>query len=52
MLNPNWVEFVRQGKKADIIHELNPQKPDHYHIPERLWKKCLKGKSWLPKVKG
>lgn len=52
MINPNIATLIRENRLQEIISELDPNKPDHYGIPNRLWEMCKAGGAWLPPVKG
>ncbi|MCP2041603.1 2,4-dienoyl-CoA reductase-like NADH-dependent reductase (Old Yellow Enzyme family) [Neisseria sp. HSC-16F19] len=52
MLNPDWAEWVQDGREQDIVTELDPQRADRYRIPPLLWSRCLEGMDWLPPLKG
>lgn len=52
MINPHLGTKLYEGKADEIALELDPQKEDHYGIPDPLWGMCQKGEDWLPPVKG
>ncbi|WP_040976945.1 NADH-dependent flavin oxidoreductase [Necropsobacter massiliensis] len=52
MVNPNFASLILAGREADIVPELDPNKADHYDIPDLLWSRCIQGSAWLPPVKG
>ncbi|MCS4533506.1 NADH-dependent flavin oxidoreductase [Neisseria montereyensis] len=52
LLNPNLAELIENGREAEIIRELDPDKADHYRIPDALWQQCLAGLAYLPPLKG
>ncbi|MDO5057388.1 MAG: NADH-dependent flavin oxidoreductase [Lautropia sp.] len=52
MLNPKLAALLQTGRDEAIVTELDPERPDHYGIPHRLWQLCLEGPGWLPPVKG
>ena len=52
MINPHLGTNLFEGKADEITLELDPQKEDHYGIPDPLWGMCQKGDDWLPPVKG
>ncbi|EIJ69118.1 NADH-dependent flavin oxidoreductase [Pasteurella bettyae] len=51
MINPNIATLIKQGCENEIITHLDPEKADHYGIPQLLWEMCVKGSAWLPPVK-
>lgn len=52
MINPTIATLIVNGRENDIVSELDPDKADHYGIPDLLWGMCVKGGAWLPPVKG
>lgn len=52
MLNSDFATLILQGREAEIVCELDPERPDRYRIPDGLWQRCLKGYNWLPPLKG
>ncbi|NEN75136.1 NADH-dependent flavin oxidoreductase [Pelistega sp. NLN82] len=52
MLNPSFAHLIKSGREDEIITELDPEKADHYGIPDVLWDFCLQGETWLPPIKG
>ncbi|MCW9714622.1 NADH-dependent flavin oxidoreductase [Avibacterium sp. 21-594] len=52
MINPTLATLIKEGKTQEIITALDPEKADHYDIPDVLWSLCVKGSPWLPPVKG
>lgn len=52
MMNPTIATLLKENRDNEIVSELDPQKPDHYGIPDRLWGYCVQGGAWLPPVKG
>ncbi|QIA77834.1 NADH-dependent flavin oxidoreductase [Rodentibacter caecimuris] len=52
MINPNIATLIRENRTQEIVTELDPNKTDHYGIPNRLWEMCITGGTWLPPVKG
>ncbi len=52
MVNPNFASLILAGREAEIVPELDPNKADHYGIPDLLWSFCTQGGAWLPPVKG
>lgn len=52
MINPDLVALIESGREAEIVCELDPDKADHYRIPDRLWQQCQMGLAYLPPIKG
>ncbi|QLB15935.1 NADH-dependent flavin oxidoreductase [Mannheimia granulomatis] len=52
MINPNVATLLKENRDNEIVSELDPQKADHYGIPDRLWSYCVQGGAWLPPLKG
>ena len=43
---------MRENRDADIQTALDPDRADHYRLPDPLWQRCLTNSPWLPPVKG
>lgn len=52
MINPTIATLIKTGRESEIVTELDPEKADHYGIPDLLWSFCVKGGAWLPPVIG
>lgn len=52
LINPKIGTLITAGRENEIVTELDPEKSNHYGIPDLLWRFCLQGGSWLPPVKG
>lgn len=52
MINPTLATLIKEEKTQEIITALDPEKADHYQIPDMLWGLCVQGGAWLPPVKG
>ena len=52
MINPDLADLVRKDRDADIQTDLDPDRADHYRLPDPLWQRCLTNSPWLPPVKG
>ncbi|WP_165089115.1 NADH-dependent flavin oxidoreductase [Neisseria yangbaofengii] len=52
MINPNIGTLLKNGQDDQIASTLDPQKDDHYGIPDILWGLCLQGGQWLPPIQG
>ncbi|MDG2953996.1 NADH-dependent flavin oxidoreductase [Bisgaard Taxon 10/6] len=52
MINPTIATLIKTGREAEIVTELDPNKPDQYGIKGLLWELCVKGSPMLPPLKG
>lgn len=52
MMNPDLATLIANGREAEIITEIDPNKADHYRIPSNLWQQNMKHLAYLPPVKG
>ncbi|WGE81229.1 NADH-dependent flavin oxidoreductase [Actinobacillus equuli subsp. haemolyticus] len=52
MINPTIATLIKQGREAEIVTKLDPNKADQYGIHGILWDLCVQGGAWLPPVKG
>ncbi|WGE31873.1 NADH-dependent flavin oxidoreductase [Actinobacillus genomosp. 2] len=52
MINPAIATLIKQGREAEIVTELDPNKADQYGIHGILWDLSVQGGAWLPPVKG
>ena len=52
MINPDLADLLRENRDADIQTDLDPDRADHYRLPDALWQRCLTNSPWLPPVKG
>ena len=52
LINPDLADLLRDNRDADIQTDLDPDRADHYRLPDALWQRCLKNSPWLPPVKG
>ena len=50
LMEPHWVEMVREGKEADIRTTLSKKAQSELVIPTPLWEKLIEIKGWLPVV--
>lgn len=51
LINPTIASLIAAGKEHEIITELDPDKTDHYGIPDVLWSRCIQGSPMLPPLK-
>ncbi len=51
MINPTIGTLIKEGKVDQIETTLDPNKADHYGIPDVLWSMCIQGGEWLPPLK-
>jgi len=47
IMNPDWVEKVANGRKAEVASALNVSKLDQLHIPEKLWNVIQASPGWF-----
>lgn len=52
VVDPDWVEKVKQGKEDTIIHYLTEEDQQRATIPTPLWKLILEVEGWFPVKKG
>lgn len=53
LINPNIASLIKEGRTGEIVTELDPDKADHYRLPDVLWNLAIQGtSSMLPPVKG
>ena len=52
MINPDLADLLRENRDTDIQTEFDPDRADHYCLPDALWQRCLTNSPWLPPVKG
>ena len=50
-MNPNFATLLQQGNAAQIKTALDPNRADHYHLPDYLWQQQLRGLAYLPPLK-
>ncbi|MGO1370155.1 NADH-dependent flavin oxidoreductase [Senegalia sp. (in: firmicutes)] len=50
LMEPDWVEKVKEGKESEIVTTLSKKDQDKLVIPDPLWKKLINTKGWLPVV--
>ena len=53
MINPNIAGQILRGESADVAREIDPQRADHYGLPDLLWHFTISGtQAWLPPLLG
>lgn len=51
LINPNIATLIKEGRESEIKKAIDPKRPDHYGIPDRLWDMIVSGEQdWLPRV--
>ena len=51
MLNKDLALLLKEGKGDEINLVLEPDHPEKYSIPKKLWDLCINGGDWLPPIK-
>ena len=51
MLNKDLGILLKEGKGDKINLALEPDHPEKYSIPKKLWNFCVNGGDWLPPIK-
>ena len=51
MLNKDLAVLLKEGKGDKINLALEPDHPEKYSIPKKLWNFCVNGGDWLPPIK-
>ena len=52
MINKDFAILLKENKGDKIELVLDPEHPEKYAIPKKLWDMCLPGPDWFPYVKG
>ncbi|KGQ69638.1 NADH-dependent flavin oxidoreductase [Chelonobacter oris] len=52
MMNPDLATLIANGREAEIITAIDPNRADHYRIPANLWAQNMQHLAYLPPVKG
>jgi 2,4-dienoyl-CoA reductase-like NADH-dependent reductase (Old Yellow Enzyme family) len=50
IMEPDWVEKVKQGHEANIQTRLNPTAQQHLVVPDYLWQVILTTPGWFPGI--
>jgi 2,4-dienoyl-CoA reductase-like NADH-dependent reductase (Old Yellow Enzyme family) len=50
IMEPDWVEKVRQGREATIQTKLDKTAKDHLVVPDYLWQVILTTPGWFPGI--
>lgn len=45
MMNPKLVILLKEKRGNELNLELDPDHPEQYLIPKKLWEMCMKGES-------
>ena len=51
MLNPNVATLLQENRDSEMAIYLDPERADHYGLPDLLWKLSIEGADWLPPTK-
>ena len=51
MINKDFAILLKENKGDKIELELDPEHPEKYAIPKKLWDMCLPAPDWFPYVK-
>ena len=51
ILNKDLAILLKEGKGDKINLALEPEHPENYSLPKKLWDFCVKGGDWLPPIK-
>ena len=51
MLNKDLAILLKEGKGEKLNLTLDPDHPEKYSFPKKLWDLCIKGGDWLPPIK-
>ena len=52
MLNKDLAILLKEGKGDKMNLALDPEHPEYYSFPKKLWNICMIGGNWLPPIKG
>jgi len=52
MFNKDFAILLKESKGDKIELELDPEHPEKYAIPKKLWDMCMPAPDWFPYVKG
>ena len=52
MLNKDLAKLLKEGKGDKMNLALDPEHPEYYSFPKKLWNICMIGGNWLPPIKG
>lgn len=52
MTNPNVATLIRTEQIDKIATTIDPERADHYDLPDNLWQQQLQGLAYLPPLKG
>jgi 2,4-dienoyl-CoA reductase-like NADH-dependent reductase (Old Yellow Enzyme family) len=51
IIEPDWVQKVKDGKENEIITEINKNKQDQLVIPDPLWQAIIHTPGWFPGIR-
>ena len=51
MLNKDLAILLKEGKGDKMNLAIDPEHPEYYSLPKKLWDFCVKGGDWLPPIK-
>ena len=51
LLNKDLGILLKEGKGDKINLVLEPEHPEKYGLPKKLWDLCINGGDWLPPIK-
>ncbi|MDG6895747.1 NADH-dependent flavin oxidoreductase [Volucribacter amazonae] len=51
MINPNLATLIHTGQEHQIEVTIDPDRADHYDLPDNLWQQQLQGLAYLPPLK-
>lgn len=52
LINPNFATLIYTGQTDKIETTIDPNRADHYDLPDNLWQQQLQGLAYLPPLKG
>ena len=52
IINKNLALLLKEGKGNEIELTLDPEHPEKYSLPKKLWDLCKLGGNWLPQING
>ncbi|WP_419887450.1 NADH-dependent flavin oxidoreductase [Neobacillus niacini] len=51
IIDPDWVQKVKEGKENEIITEVNKDNQDQLVIPDPLWQAIIHTPGWFPGIR-
>ena len=52
IINPNFATLLQNGAAERIATAIDPDRADHYGMPDYLWQHQLRGLAYMPPLKG